>query len=114
KNIVVKVGQDGEVVYLRDVISTGPVDPSGRSTTGVELGAKNYDVGSYLDRDESVTLAVFQLPGSNALDTAKEIRRTMEGLRGSSVWREGIEYHIVYDTTVFVEESIHDVFKTLF
>lgn len=113
KNIVVKVGERGEVVYLKDVVSTGPDDKSGRSTTGVELGAKNYDVGSYLDKDESVTLAVFQLPGSNAIDTAKEIRRTMERLKASSVWREGIDYRIVYDTTVFVEESIHDVFKTL-
>ncbi len=114
KNIVVKAGEQGEVVYLRDVVSTGPVDPNGRDTTGVELGAKNYDVGSYLDKDESVTLAVFQLPGSNALDTAKEISRTMEALQESSVWREGIKQQIVYDTTVFVEESIHDVFKTLF
>ncbi len=113
KSIVVKVGKSGEVVYLKDVISAGPADKSGRSTTGVELGAKNYDVGSYLDKDESVTLAVFQLPGSNAIETAQAIRRTMEKLRASNVWREGIEYHIVYDTTVFVEESIHDVFKTL-
>jgi multidrug efflux pump len=111
KNIVVRVGKDGEVVYLRDLVSTGP--PERGITTGVELGAKNYDVSSYLDKDESVTLAVFQLPGSNALETAKLIRRTMESLRASNVWREGIEYHIVYDTTVFVEESIHDVFKTL-
>ena len=113
KNIVIKVGKEGEVVYLRDVVSTGPVDTNGRDTTGVELGAKNYDVGSYLDKDESVTLAVFQLPGSNALDTAKEIRHTMDELRKSSVWREGIKSDIVYDTTVFVDESIHDVFKTL-
>src|SRR5262249_23330527 len=113
KNIVVKVGQDGQIVYLKDLVSTGPVAKSGRDTIGVELGAKNYDVDSFLDKDESVTLAVFQLPGSNALETAKAVRRTMERLRASNVWREGIEYRIVYDTTVFVEESIHDVFKTL-
>ncbi len=113
RNIVVKVGKEGEVVYLKDVVSTGPADKEGRSTTGVELGAENYDVGSYLDRNESVTLAVFQLPGSNALETARLIRKTMDGLRASNVWREGIEYRIVYDTTVFVEESIHSVFHTL-
>jgi multidrug efflux pump len=113
KSIVVKVGKSGEVVYLRDVVSAGPPDKSGRSTEGVELGAKNYDVDSYLDKDGSVTLAVFQLPGSNAIETAKAIRSTMDKLRASNVWRQGIEYHIVYDTTVFVEESIHDVFKTL-
>ena len=47
-----------------------------RAEQGIELGAKNYDVGSYLDGDPSVTLAVFQLPGSNALDTAKANSRT--------------------------------------
>src|SRR5581483_8769525 len=78
-----------------------------------ELGAKNYDVSSYLDKDEAVTLAVFQLPGSNALATAAEIRKKMEELRGTNVWTEGIEYKIIYDTTVFVDESIHDVKKTL-
>jgi multidrug efflux pump len=113
KNIVVKVGQQGEVVHLKDVISTGPAEGKDKVSPGVELGAKNYDVGSYLDNDESVTLAVFQLPGSNAIETAKAIRRTMDNLRASSVWREGIEYRIVYDTTVFVEESISSVFHTL-
>jgi multidrug efflux pump len=112
KDIIVKVGQDGEVVYLKDVMSSGRLE-SGEVPPGVELGAKNYDVSSYLDRDQAVTLAVFQLPGSNAIETAKLIRDTMDGLRASNVWREGIEYRIVYDTTVFVEESIHDVFKTL-
>ena len=113
KNVVVKVGEKGEVVYLKDLISSGKPDASGKSTNGIELGAKNYDVSSYLDKDESVTLAVFQLPGSNALETAATIRKTMDGLKASNVWREGIDYKIVYDTTVFVQESIHDVFKTL-
>jgi multidrug efflux pump len=109
RKIVVKVGQQGEVVYLKDVVT---VDPKTKKPF-VELGAKNYDVNSYLDKQESVTLAVFQLPGSNAIKTAEAIRHTMDELKASNVWKEGIEYRIVYDTTVFVEESIHDVFKTL-
>jgi multidrug efflux pump len=113
KDIVIRTGEKGEVVYLKDVISGGPTEGNDKVPPGVELGAKNYDVSSYLDKDEAVTLAVFQLPGSNAIDTAKAIRRTMDQLKASSVWREGIDYRIVYDTTVFVEESIHDVFKTL-
>src|SRR5436305_548995 len=52
KDIVVKVGQAGEVVYLKDVVSSDPAKKGSRDTTGVELGAKNYDVGSYLDKDE--------------------------------------------------------------
>jgi multidrug efflux pump subunit AcrB len=109
RNIVVKVGKQGEVVYLKDLVTLDLKT----NKPYVELGAKNYDVDSYLDRDGSVTLAVFQLPGSNALETAKLIRKKMEDLRASTVWREGIEYKIVYDTTVFVEESIHSVFHTL-
>src|SRR5262249_59320396 len=50
QNIVVKVGDNGEVVYLKDVVST---DPKKDNKPYVEMGAKNYDVDSYLDRDES-------------------------------------------------------------
>src|SRR5215470_9398495 len=96
--IVVKTGERGEITLLSDV---------GR----VELGAKNYDVGSYLDGQESVTMAVFQLPGANALATAESIRAEMKKLKAR--FPEGMEYKIVYDTTVFVDESIHEVYKTL-
>ena len=51
---------------------------------GVELGAKNYDVNSYLDGEPSVTLAVFQLPGSNALKTAEDIKAKMKELKPRS------------------------------
>src|SRR6059036_1510886 len=98
-DIVVKTGEHGDITRLSDV---------GR----VELGAKNYDVGSYLDGRESVTMAVFQLPGANALATAESIRGEMERLKAR--FPEGMEYKIVYDTTVFVDESIHEVYKTLF
>jgi multidrug efflux pump len=97
-DIILKTGEQGQVTRIRDV---------GRS----ELGAKNYDVNSYLDGEPSVTLAVFQLPGSNALATAEAVRGKMEELRAR--FPEGLEYKIVYDTTVFVDESIHEVYKTL-
>src|SRR5213082_473556 len=98
-DIVVKTGEHGDITRLSDV---------GR----VELGAKNYDVGSYLDGQESVTMAVFQLPGANALATAESVRAEMERLKAR--FPAGMEYKIVYDTTVFVDESIHEVYKTLF
>src|SRR5213592_3786574 len=98
-DIVVKTGERGDITRLADV---------GR----VELGAKNHDVASYLDGRESVTMAVFQLPGANALATAESIRGEMERLKAR--FPEGMEYKIVYDTTVFVDESIHEVYKTLF
>src|SRR6185503_13825143 len=94
-----KTGERGEITRLSDV---------GR----IELGAKNYDVASYLDGQPSVTMAIFQLPGANALATAEAVRAAMDGLKAR--FPEGMEYKIVYDTTVFVDESIHEVYKTLF
>lgn len=98
-DVIIKTGSRGEVIRIRDV---------GRT----ELGAKNYDVNSYLDGQPSITLAVYQLPGSNALATADAVKAKMEELRER--FPEGLEYRIVYDTTVFIDESIHEVYKTLF
>ncbi len=112
EKIVVRSGAEGQLVYLRDVVRDPTLDARGNVVTrGVELGAKNYDVNSYLDGQPSVTLAVFQLPGSNALETAGEIRRKMESLATS--FPEGVEHRIEYDTTVFVQESINSVYHTL-
>jgi multidrug efflux pump len=106
RSIVVKTAQDGSATYLRDVVSD---DRKGQK--GVELGAKNYDVNSYLDADPAITLAVFQLPGSNAVETAGAIRSRMEELKRD--FPKGVDYRLVYDTTVFIEESVKSVFHTL-
>lgn len=112
EDIVVKRGESGHVVYLRDVVREKTYDDAGRVLErGIELGAKTYDVNAYLDGEPSVTLAVFQLPGSNALDTAAAIREKMTELK--SRFPEGVEYKIEYDTTVFVSESIASVYHTL-
>lgn len=112
ESIVVKQGADGQVVYLRDIARAKTYDDTGRVTSkGVELGAKNYDVNSYLDGNPSVTLAIFQLPGSNALATAQAIRDKMAELK--SRFPAGMDYRIEYDTTVFVSESIASVYHTL-
>jgi len=96
--VIVKTGESGEITRIKDI---------GRA----ELGAKNYDVGSFLDGKPSVTLAVFQMPGSNALATAEAVKARMDEL--ASRFPAGLEHRIVYDTTIFVDESIHEVFKTL-
>src|SRR5688572_14010300 len=117
ENIIVKSGSDGQLVYLRDVVRPKRTDQSGQEIEkGIELGAKNYDVNSYLGagtdtRYPSATLAVFQMPGSNALKTAEEIKTLMEKLKPR--FPQGVDYRIVYDTTVFVEESIASVYHTL-
>ncbi|MFO1093427.1 MAG: efflux RND transporter permease subunit [Planctomycetaceae bacterium] len=112
EQIVIKTGEKGQLVYLKDVVRDPTFDERGQHLTkGVELGAKNYDVNSYLDGEPSVTLAVFQLPGSNALETAAAIREKMDQLKAG--FPEGIEHRIEYDTTVFVQESIASVYHTL-
>jgi multidrug efflux pump len=117
ENIIVKSGTEGQLVYLRDVVRAPKFDKAGNPTEkGIELGAKNYDVNSYLGvgtdkRYPAATLAVFQMPGSNALATAAEIKQRMEELK--SGFPAGMDYRIVYDTTVFVQESISSVFHTL-
>src|SRR5262249_46844847 len=60
------------------------------------------------------TLAIFQLPGSNAVKTAQDIRTRMEALKADLSWPKGIDYRMVYDTTVFIDESIQSVFHTLY
>src|SRR6516225_1807259 len=105
--IVVKTDADGSATYLRDVVADDRPNQK-----GVELGAKNYDVNSYLDGDPAITLAIFQLPGSNAVETANSIRTRMEELKRD--FPKGVDYRLVYDTTVFIDESVKSVFHTLF
>ncbi len=96
--IVVKTDGQGRVVRLRDVAK-------------IELGAQVYDQSCTFDGKPSVALSLYQLPGSNALDTARQVREKMEDLKAR--FPQGIDYKIVYDTTPFITESIDEVFKTL-
>jgi multidrug efflux pump subunit AcrB len=82
-----------------------------RDVARVELGSQQYDQSCTLDGRPSVALSVFQLPGSNALDTAAGVYAKMKEL--SSRFPEGLDYKIVYDTTPFIHESVNEVFYTL-
>jgi multidrug efflux pump len=97
-NIVLK-NSGGSLVYMRDVAN-------------IELGAQSYDQTCTLDGKPSVALSVYQLPGSNALDVASRVKERMAQLRGQ--FPPGMDYDIVYDTTPFINESIREVFETLF
>ncbi len=97
-DIIVATGADGKVTYLKDVART-------------ELGAKNQDQRLTLDTKPSVGLAIFQLPGSNALDTADVIKSKMRELEKR--FPVGLKYDIAYDTTPFINESVREVFKSL-
>ena len=96
-NIIVKK-TDTAVVHVRDVAK-------------VELAAQDYSSNSYLNTDPAVAIAVFQRPGSNALNTAKGIRATMEDL--SKRFPPGVKYTIVYDPTQFIQQSVEAVQETI-
>ncbi|MEM8883023.1 MAG: multidrug efflux RND transporter permease subunit [Planctomycetota bacterium] len=96
--IIVKSGEDGRIVRLRDVAR-------------IELGAQAYSVESYLDGNPAVAIVIFQRPGSNAIETSRAIISAMDEL--SAEFPKGLEHRIVYNPTKFVEESIDEVFLTL-
>lgn len=97
-DIIVKVGEDGEVTRIRDI---------GR----VELGAQSYALRSLLNNKDAVAMPIFQASGSNAIQISDDVRATMAEL--SKGFPEGLTYDIVYDPTVFVRGSIEAVVKTL-
>ncbi|MBI1394137.1 MAG: multidrug efflux RND transporter permease subunit [Alphaproteobacteria bacterium] len=99
-DIVVKSGADGSaLVRVRDI---------GR----VELGAQDYSTNAYLDNQPAVAMAVFQRPGSNALTTAEAVLDLIE--ERSEAFPPGLEYRVIYNPTAFVEESVDEVYKTIF
>ncbi len=98
EEIVIKSGTDGSITRLKDVAR-------------VELGAKNMNTSCRLDGQPAASLAVWQLPGSNALDTADRVRARMNELEKR--FPPGLKFRIDYDTTPFIRESVAEVFKTL-
>ena len=97
-NIVLKVGEDGEILRLGDVAR-------------LEMGAGDYTLRSRLDGKEAVAIGIFQSPGANALQIRDQVVRTMDEL--ATRFPPGVEYRTVYDTTLFVSDSIRSVIQTL-
>ena len=109
-------GVAGSGVLSATTMGRGPGRPAAgivrlRDVGRVELGAQNYSLGSTFDGRPAVGLAIFQLPGTNALDVAGRIRAKMEELKAD--FPEGVDYAIAYDTTPFIRESVADVVQTL-
>jgi multidrug efflux pump len=96
--MILKTDAQGRIVRLSDVAE-------------IELGAQAYDQTCTLNGRPSVALSVYQLPGSNALEVARRVRKRMDDLKAR--FPDGVDYDIVYDTTPFINQSISEVFKTL-
>ena len=102
ENIVVKTGAAGQLTRVGDVAT-------------VELGAESYALASYFGGEPAAVLAIYQLPGANAVATADAVRSRLASLADSDErFGQGLEYTIVYDGTDVIRASIAEVVVTLF
>ena len=92
-------GAGGQITRLRDI---------GR----VELGARSYSQVFKVDGKPAGGIAIYQLPGANALNTAKGVRKLLDSL--APAFPAGLIYQIPFDTTTFVRQSVREVYRTLF
>jgi HAE1 family hydrophobic/amphiphilic exporter-1 len=97
--IIVRALPNGAVLRLKDVAR-------------LELGAQNYSVSSRYNGKPAATIAIYQLPGSNALEAANGVKKLMTQLKQS--FPADLEYSVSLDTTLAVTEGIHEIVKTLF
>ncbi len=97
--IIIRDLPNGAIVRLRDVAR-------------LELGSQTYSVSSRYNGKPAATIAVYQLPGSNALEAANNVKKLMAQLKER--FPEDLDYTISLDTTQAVTEGIHDIVQTLF
>jgi len=96
--IIVRANPDGSTVRLRDVAR-------------VELGAQVYNVMGRFNGKPSAIIAIYQLPGSNALDCANGVKQAMAKLRQR--FPQGLDYEVGLDTTQSVSEGVKEISNTL-
>ena len=98
-DIIVKTDAQGRVTRIRDI---------GR----VEIGASDYGSTAYMDRSDGLPLLVFAQPGANSLAVEHEVLSTMATLKKD--FPPGVGSIIIYDPTIFVGKSVHEVVSTIF
>jgi HAE1 family hydrophobic/amphiphilic exporter-1 len=97
-NIVIRANPDGSVLHLRDVAR-------------VELGTQTYNLTARYNNAPAGVMALYQLPGSNAVQTAAAVTKRMQQL--SANFPQGMRYDIPLDTTKAVTAGIHEIVFTL-
>jgi HAE1 family hydrophobic/amphiphilic exporter-1 len=99
RNIVVRANPDGSLVRMSDVAR-------------VELGSQSYNVIGRLNGVPAAIVAIYQLPGSNAIDTVRRAKALMEDLK--TRFPNDLDYTVSLDTTLAVTEGINEIVHTLF
>lgn len=99
EDIVIKANKDGSILRLRDVAD-------------VALEAQSYTTESGINGENAAVLEIKMLPGENAMDVAKQVKKTMKEI--SRNFPQGITYDIPFDMTEYISSAINEVYKTLF
>jgi len=99
KDIIIRTNSDGSILRLRDVARA-------------EMGAAAYNSFGRRNGQPAIPIGIYQQPGANAIDLAKELRANMEEMK--KTFPAGVDYEVSLDTTDFVRSSIEEVVHTLF
>jgi len=97
-DIVLRANRDGTILRLRDVAR-------------IELGAESYNIRGRANGEPAAVIPIFQLPGSNALDTAENVRQVMSRMKQR--FPDDMDYLVSLDTTLPVTEGIREIVITL-
>ena len=97
-NIIVKAMSDGKYLRIKDLAH-------------IELGRETYSTTALLKEGPVAAIAIYQLPGANALDVSKRIKKEMQHL--ATYFPEGVSYNVTLDTTEFIRASIAGIYTTL-
>jgi hydrophobic/amphiphilic exporter-1 (mainly G- bacteria), HAE1 family len=98
ESIIVKAGAEGRITRLNDVAA-------------VTLGGQIYDQFARVKGRPDASVVIFQLPGANSVNVAAAVKEAMKGI--SPAFPPGLVYDIPFDTTLFVDQAIWEVYKTL-
>ncbi|MEO1235485.1 MAG: multidrug efflux RND transporter permease subunit [Planctomycetota bacterium] len=98
EDIILRTSDDGRALYVRDVAR-------------VELGAESYASFARRNGQPGAQIPVYQLPGSNAVETSAAVRAAVEELARD--FPDGLRYELTFDFTKFVQASIREVIITL-
>jgi len=99
ENIVIRANDDGSIVRLKDVAR-------------VDLGSQVYNLRGRFQGQNAAIVCVYQLPGSNAVDTMKQVRALFE--QQAKAFPDDLKYTVALDTTLAVTEGVKEIVKTLF
>jgi HAE1 family hydrophobic/amphiphilic exporter-1 len=98
-DVVVRANPDGSIVRMRDVAR-------------IEMGAQTYSMIGRLNGAPAAIIAIYQLPGSNAIDTMRRAKALME--EAKTRFPDDLDYTVSLDTTLAVSEGISEIVHTLF